>query len=372
MNKSELLSLADNLGFDAVGVSRPEPKKFDAYQKWIEQGYHGEMGYLAKRAEARRDPDFVLPNIRSVIVVAKRYLSVEPAQPTPERPFAAVVSRYAWGQDYHEVMGESLKKLCDEIHSRTGGVHQARWCVDTAPVLEKDFAAQAGIGWVGKHSNLLSRSLGNWFFLGAVLTTLDLEPDTPAQSHCGTCRRCLDACPTQAFISPYVLDARRCISYLTIELKGSIPRELRPLMGQRIYGCDDCLAVCPWNRFALPTPDERFHPRHNLHTADLIELMQMDNEGFRRMFKGSPIKRTKRRGLLRNVAVALGNTGDERTIPVLANALTDKEALIRAHAAWALGRIGGDEARRILKQALENETDDQVWEEINWALSNLS
>ncbi|MGI6454234.1 MAG: tRNA epoxyqueuosine(34) reductase QueG [bacterium] len=371
LTKENIKLLAHQFGFDAVGISSTRPISWEKYQDWVKMGYHGEMGYLENRLDARRDADFVLQGVKSILVVAKNYLTVAPAKADAENPVAAVVSRYAWGTDYHTVMGESLKSLCDVIQSRTEGEHKARWCVDTAPLLERDYAAQAGIGWAGKHTNLLSQTLGNWFFLGAVLTTLELEPDQPVKAHCGTCTRCLNSCPTNAFVSPFVLDARRCISYLTIELKDYIPLDLRPLMGQRIFGCDDCLEACPWNRHALPSPSEEFLPRHSLTTANLIDLMQINQETFSRMFKNSPIKRSKRRGFLRNVAVALGNSKDPRAKPVLFKALTDNEELIRAHAAWALGQVGGEDARQQLERAMREEPVERVQLEIQWALDKL-
>lgn len=371
MTKDELKAYARSLGFDEVGIARPTPSSWSHYARWIQLGYHGEMGYLARRAEERRFPSLLLLNTKSIIVVAKNYLTVELEKPSSGQPFQPVVSRYAWGSDYHDVMAEPLQKLVEYIETATSKRHQAKWCVDTAPVLEKDFAAQAGIGWIGKHTNNLSRTLGNWYFIGAVLTTLELPPDRPASQHCGTCTRCLDSCPTHAFISPYVLDARKCISYLTIELRGPIPRELRPLIGQRIFGCDDCLEVCPWNRFAIPTLEFPFFPRAELERTSLLDLMALTEEEFRRMFKNSPVKRTKRRGLLRNVAVALGNTRDPKAVPVLTSALNDDEPLIRGHAAWALGRIGGSSAFHSLNNRLAIEQDEWVREEITLALDQI-
>lgn len=348
-------------GFDAVGVSRPQPQTWDQYHQWIANGHHGEMAYLQNREQERCDPKSVLgiPPL-SIIVVAKNYLSVE--QRKDEQ--APIVSRYAWGSDYHDWMGKRGRQICDFIRQQSGKQHHARWCVDTAPLLERDFAAQAGIGWVGKHTNILNRTLGNWLFLGAILTTLPLEADDPVQPHCGTCSRCLDACPTKAFVSPYVLDARKCISYLTIELRGSIPRELRPLIGQRVFGCDDCLEVCPWNRFAVSTQHEEFYPRHEIQTTDLIALMNLDEDEFRKWFKGSPIKRAKYHGFKRNVAVALGNTKRRDVLPVLNNALQEEHPLIREHTIWALGQIGGMQAKEIIESHREIETDESVLQEI--------
>lgn len=366
--KTDIISFTKFLGFDAVGVSSTVPQTWEQYKIWIDAGKHGEMGYLKKRLHERADPSFILEGAQSIIIVAKRYCPPKNAKQNNQNNPNGIVSCYAWGDDYHDIMGETLDQVCEWITEQTAGKHRARWCVDTAPLLERDFAAQAGIGWVGKHTSLLSRDLGNWFFLGSILTTLPLEPDQPVQAHCGSCQRCLDVCPTDAFEGPYQLDARKCISYLTIELKGFIPRELRRPMGTRIFGCDDCLAVCPWNRFARAANQMRFYPREGLESPDLIELMQLDESTFRRRFKGSPIKRAKRRGFLRNVAVALGNTGDLRSVPVLLKSLDDHEPLIRGHAAWALGEIGGTEALLGLKRAVAIETDTQVNTEIQLAI----
>jgi epoxyqueuosine reductase len=282
------------------------------------------------------------------------------------------VARYALGDDYHDVMLSRLKTLLAEVRARYGEEVPGRAYVDTGPLLERDLAQRAGLGWWGKNTNLLHRHLGSYFFLGALLLGLDLAPDAPTTAHCGTCRRCLDACPTRAFVAPYVLDARRCISYLTIELKGPIPRNLRPLVGNWIYGCDICQEVCPWNRKAPPTDEPAFQPRGDLAAPELIPLLGMTDEEFRARFRGSPIKRTKRRGLLRNVAVALGNARDPVAIPALRAALgQDPEPLVRGHAAWALGRIGGPAAHAALLAATETELDPYVTEEIQGALQEL-
>ncbi|MEW6234344.1 MAG: tRNA epoxyqueuosine(34) reductase QueG [Candidatus Omnitrophota bacterium] len=368
MTKEELKSFALKAGFDAVGIASAEPLTWNHFADWIRRGFHGEMAYLVKRCEERRNLSLLLEGTKSVITVAKRYLISEKYE-DPDAAFIGSVSRYAWSEDYHGVMRDGLQKIADHIAERTDGAHRTRVCVDSAPLLERDFAAQAGIGWVGKHTNLLNRDSGGWFFLGAVLTTLPLELDFPTTSHCGTCRRCLDACPTNAFSEPYSLDARKCISYLTIELKGSIPLEMRPQLGQWIFGCDLCLEACPWNRFAKPCAEPRFQPRQEWRIIDLLEIMRLDEEAFRQRFKGSPILRAKRRGLLRNAAAALGNRRDRRAVPVLLDALRDPEPSIRAHAAWALGEIGGDEAFDGLAAALPDEKDEEVSSEIRLALN---
>jgi epoxyqueuosine reductase len=250
-----------------------------------------------------------------------------------------VVARYAQFSDYHDVIGERLKVLTDFINQIGGEGTRSLWYVDTGPFLERDLAQRAGLGFIGKHTNLISRKLGNWIFLAEIITTAELEPDEPETNHCGTCTRCITACPTEAIRAPFQLDARRCISYLTIELKGSIPVELRRLIGNRIYGCDDCLAACPWNRFAREGKMMKEHARGNLNAPDLILLLSLDDSGFKYLFAGTPILRTKRRGFLRNVCVALGNLGDETAIPALEKATTDSEPLIAEHAEWAIERI---------------------------------
>jgi epoxyqueuosine reductase len=249
------------------------------------------------------------------------------------------VARYARFADYHDVIGGPLKALSAYVDHVGGPGTRSLWYVDTGPVLERDLAQRAGLGFVGKHTNLISRQLGNWFFLSEILTTALLEPDPAEHNRCGTCTRCLAACPTNAITEPFNVDARRCISYLTIELKGSIPLEFRPLIGNRIYGCDDCLAACPWNRFAREGALMQTHSRPDLQIPDLLELLSLDDAGFKEKFAGTPILRTKRRGLLRNVCVALGNIGDQECIPALTRALSDPEPLIAEHAAWALERI---------------------------------
>jgi epoxyqueuosine reductase len=257
----------------------------------------------------------------------------------PVRDGRGVVARYARYQDYHDVLAEPLRELSALLDTLGGPGTRSLWYVDTGPILERDLAQRAGIGFVGKHTNLISRRLGNWFFLAEILTTLELPPDAPESNRCGTCTRCLTACPTGALPAPFTLDARRCISYLTIELKGSIPEELRPLLGNRIYGCDDCLAACPWNRFAQAASLLKPHARDDLAEPDLLELLALDAAAFKARFAGSPVLRTKRRGLLRNVCVALGNVGGREVLPALERAAQDAEPLIAEHAAWAIGQI---------------------------------
>src|SRR5581483_8788057 len=251
----------------------------------------------------------------------------------------AQIARYARFKDYHDVLGERLKTLAAFVNETGGDSVRSLWYVDTGPLLERDLAQRAGLGFIGKHTNLISRSLGNWIFLAEILTTLELAPDAPEKNRCGSCTRCITACPTSAITAPFTLDARRCISYLTIELKGSIPMEFRRAIGNRIYGCDDCLAACPWNRFAREGNAMRPYFRPELKTPDLLELLKLNDTEFKTRFAGSPILRTKRRGLLRNVCVALGNIGDATALPALRRAASDPEPLIAEHARWAVGRI---------------------------------
>jgi epoxyqueuosine reductase len=263
------------------------------------------------------------------------------SQPLPrsDSPKTGIVARYARFADYHDVLGEKLKVLSEFVDDLGGEGTRSLWYVDTGPLLERDIAQRAGLGFIGKHTNLISRRLGNWIFLCEILTTIEIEPDTAEQNHCGKCTRCIAACPTEAITAPFELDARRCISYLTIELKGPIPVELRPAIGNRIYGCDDCLAVCPWNRFAREGRMMRDHARPDFAAPDLVELLSLDEAAFKQRFTGTPILRTKRRGLLRNVCVALGNIGDRDAIPALEKARGDSEPLIAEHAEWAIKRI---------------------------------
>jgi epoxyqueuosine reductase len=295
------------------------------------------MDYLARNAHKRVDPAQVLPSAKTIITLAASYTP-------PSADAAGHIARYARFGDYHTVLGARLKDLAGFVCS-FGGT-RALWYVDTGPLLERDLAERAGLGFIGKHTNLISRKLGNWFFLSEIITTLEVEPDAPEKNRCGSCCRCLDACPTAAITAPFQLDARRCISYLTIELKGTIPEALRPLMGNRIYGCDDCLAVCPWNRFARQGGMMRPHYRPDLAAPDLIDLLSLDEAAFERRFAGTPVRRAKRRGLLRNVCVALGNTGDNAALPALERAAADAEPLVAEHARWAIARI---QARTTLK-----------------------
>ena len=328
--KAELVARAEELGFDLCRVARCSvPPHAGEFREWLADGRAGTMEWLARNADRRTKPELVLPGVRSVVVLAMNY------QANIEHRTGRI-ARYAWGDDYHDVIEEKLRVLDDWMAARGG---RQRHYVDTGPVLERDFAALAGVGWHGKSTMLIHPKLGTWFFLAELFTTLDLEPDAPLPDRCGSCTRCMVACPTQAITAPHRLDARRCISYLTIELKGSIPEEFRPLIGDRIYGCDDCLDACPWNRFASASRETAFAARPFVHEMTLRDFLALDDEGFRALFRKSPIKRIKRRGFLRNVCVALGNVGTRDDLPALEKAAFDPEPLIAEHAQWAIGRI---------------------------------
>ena len=337
--KEQIKAEAARLGFAGCGVTTADPPPHHRhYARWLAEGQAGEMLYLHRQEPKRGDLSLVLPNARSVVCVAFNYSPEEGMAPASSG-MGGTVARYARFDDYHETLWERLGALLAFIQMLAPEANGKVYC-DTGPITERDLAMRAGLGWIGKHTNLISRHLGNWFFLGEIVLDIALPPDAPETTHCGTCTRCLPACPTGAITAPYQLDARRCISYLTIELKGSIPVELRPLIGARIYGCDDCLAVCPWNKFAVRSTDSAVAPRADLTTPDLLALLALDEDAFRAKFQNSPIKRTKRRGLLRNVCVALGNLGDPRALPALTRAAEhDPEPLVREHAAWAVERI---------------------------------
>jgi epoxyqueuosine reductase len=371
---AQIRQRAIELGFDAVGIAPVGPSAHgDAYVAWVQDGLHGEMDYLAREdaVAKRRDPAVLVPGARSAVVVALRYYNQDSAERDSSR---GIVARYARNDDYHELMKARLIGLQEWINETLLPVH-GRAYVDTGAVLERELASRAGLGWFGRNTMLIQPGKGSFYFLGVVLLDVELDYDAPfAKDHCGTCTACLDACPTGALLgrdetgAPR-MDARRCISYLTIELRGPIPRELRPMIGNRVYGCDICQEVCPWNSFATPADEPAFLAREGLDGPSLIEWMGMSQEDFSRRFRNSPIKRTKRRGLLRNVAVALGNWGSEQAVPALASALSDAEALVRGHAAWALGRIGSPGAMQALAGSLESEEDPWVREEIALAVA---
>jgi epoxyqueuosine reductase len=399
LNTATIKEYAYELGFDTARISSAEafPEAERVIKERIAQGLmDGLPWFTAERADVSCHPDALLPDARSIISLAMFYLTEQPddenagTDNTPTQGPRGRISRYAWGDDYHEVIKPKLQQFAlwlrqyarGEINSEL----ETRLFVDTGRMVDRAVAQRAGLGWYGKNTNILTKGWGSWVFLAEIVTNLPLAADTPTRANCGSCEICLHACPTQAFPAPYVLDNTRCISYLTIELRGSIPIELRPLMGNLIFGCDICQQVCPVNKvvekrlgFRKEAGEagqllqvrrrEEFRPRAGIGSnPELIPLLSLTEEQFRERFRSSPIRRTKRRGLLRNVCVALGNSGDPLAVPALVNALSDYEPLVRGHAAWALGRIGGDQAKHALDDVLASEDDEEVKKEIRYAL----
>ena len=363
---------ARRIGFDLVGITPSvTPIGFHRLRRWIQRGFAGEMSYLPQRESRYESPQGVLDGTRSVIMLAVNY---RPAEPADVGSSYGRVSRYAWGSgDYHDHLRNRLRKLADMLHREKPGC-RTRGVVDTAPLLERDFAVLAGLGWFGKNTMLIHRRMGSWLFLAALLTDLELEYDQPhSSSHCGTCTRCLDACPTGAFPEPWVLDARKCISYLNIELRDRpIPREHRGEIGDWLFGCDVCQEVCPWNRKAPVSALIEFQPQPDLTPADCVQLLRMDEQRFHARFGQTPLSRPGRRGILRNAAIVLGNTGTQAAVPTLRRALADTEPLVRGASAWALGEIGGRSAIEALRARLETEPDKTVRAEIHDALRTKS
>jgi epoxyqueuosine reductase len=326
-------------------------------QEWLAAGYAGQMHYLPDRAKAYSQPQNVLAGARSIVILAMNYRTAEPVAPQPGQ---GKVSRYAWGFDYHEIIRDRLAQLADWVRGCRPDVH-VRGVVDTAPLLEREFAQLAGLGWIGKNTLLLNKQLGSWFFLAALLVDAELEYDLPHETdHCGTCRACLDACPTNAFVDAYVLDARKCISYLTIELRDAIPAELRPGLGEWVFGCDVCQDVCPWNHRAPLATEPAFNPGEGMNPLDLAGLFFLDDDNFRTRFRHTPLWRAKRRGLLRNAAIVLGNRPNPAGLPALMHGLNEAEPLVRSACAWALGRLNSPDARAALRRRLAHETDPEV------------
>ena len=361
---------ANELGFELVGITpAAHSETISRYRQWIENGYAGKMHYLEKHLPLKTDVRRLLAEAKSVISLAMNYYTLDPPKALAQDPGRGQISRYAWGDDYHELIRERLLELVTFIKRTAESELKTRVCVDTAPIIEREYAQKAGIGWIGKNTNLIHWRSGSWYFLAEVLLNVALESDTPdLRGSCGTCTRCIEACPTDAIIEPNLLDSRLCISYLTIELKESIPKALRSKIGNLIFGCDICQEVCPWNSKAVPTTETAFQPRDGNLAPKLLSLVGMTQQEFSRRFKGSPIKRAKRRGFLRNVLVAIGNWRMPGAIPALKTALADDEPLVRGHAAWALGRIGGEAAKRTLQTRLTVETDQGVITEIKDAL----
>ena len=366
--RSRVAERAKALGFDAVAVTTPAaiPQAAPRLARALADGHHATMGWLADRAEWRGDPVALWPEARSVVMLAMNYGPDNDPRATLGRRESAAISVYAQGDDYHEVIKGRLKQVAGALASAGAEI---KVFVDTAPVMEKPLAEAAGLGWQGKHTNLVSREFGSWLFLGAIFTTAELPADAPEADHCGSCRACLDACPTDAFPAPYRLDARRCISYLTIEHAGPIPHEFRAAIGNRIYGCDDCLAACPWNKFAQAGREARLSARDELRAPPLAALAVLDDAGFRRLFAKSPVKRIGRDRFIRNVAVAIGNSGAPDLAPALATLLGDPSPLVRGAAVWALARLDRARLASLAARAQAAERDASVRLEWDAALA---
>jgi epoxyqueuosine reductase len=359
--KAALASEAEALGFDCVGITDPDVlmQAGRHFRDFLEAGAHGDMGWLAASPERRADPRVLWPDVRSVVMLGVNYGPDENPLSILDQRTRGAISVYARGDDYHDVIKKRLKVLARWLATESDC--EVKVFVDTAAVMEKPLAQAAGLGWQGKHTNLVSRDFGSWLFLGAIFTTLDLPSDEVDTDHCGTCQACLDICPTSAFPAPYKLDARRCISYLTIENKGPIPHEFRHAIGNRIYGCDDCLAVCPWNKFAQAGRDAKLAAREELRAPDLAELALFDDAAFRARFSKSPVKRIGRDRFLRNVLIAIGNSGDRGLAQRAERLLNDDSPLVRGAAVWALSQlIGRDDLKVMAAQALKVETDETV------------
>ena len=369
----KIKDLALSIGFDRVGITDAAPFVRDekAAARRVRDGLmDGLAWYTEERVRRMNRPKTLLDGARSVISLAMSYKTTEP--PTASDVPRGRVARYAWGRDYHSLIKARVRRFVRELPDAVGEPVRARRFVDDGPMNDRAAAERAGVGWFGKNTNILTPTLGSWAFLAEVITNLDLRADAPLKKTCGECARCIPACPTGAIVAPYVIDNRRCISFLTIELRGAIPREMRPLVGDWVFGCDLCQDVCPVNRKAAVSREAEFGKRHDFDAPALIPLLSLDEDGFRRRFEGSPIRRAKLSGLRRNACVALGNIGDRAAIPALSAALRSDDAIVRAHAAWALGRIGGETAKTALKSALANERDAAARDEITAALSDAA
>jgi len=360
------------IGFDLVGISPVDSfPENQFYKEWLARGFAGEMKYMERDPEKRENIKNILPDARSVISCGMNYNTDYPYSIDQTDKNRGWISRYAWGDDYHDVMNERLLLLEGHVREIAPKDIKSRLYVDTGPVLERVYGKYSGIGWYGKNTCLINQDIGSWIFLGEIITDFELDYDSPVPDRCGTCTMCLDVCPTNALRNPYVLDSNLCISYLTIEFRGKIPFDLREKMDNNIYGCDICQDVCPWNRKAKVSESESFQPRNPLYNPDLVYLSQLSIEEFRRVFKNSPVKRAKRKGFLRNVMVAMGNSGSEAFIPYIEEALKDDEPLIRAHAVWALWKLEGNESYDTLSKHLNVETDNSVREEIESILEKI-
>ena len=369
MNSDQIKAKARELGFELAGVAPlgPSPEA-EFYPEWLANGYAGEMHYLARGAGTRLDPSPLLPGARSVVVCALNYHTDRPL--TSSNPERGWVSRYAWGEDYHKVIKRRLRTFVEELPGVVGGAVRTRIFVDDGPMNDRAAAERAGVGWFGKSTNVLTSTHGSWVFLSQVVTDVPLRPDPPLRKTCGACTACIVDCPTGAIVAPYVVDNTRCISFLTIELRGGIPVEMRPMIGDWVFGCDICQDVCPVNRKAVGSLDPQFAQRHDFSAPALLPLLDLTDEGFAERFRNSPIRRAKRVGLQRNVCVALGNIGDPSAVPALARVLSGAaEPVLRGHAAWALGRIGGQAAVDALRTALVAGDAPEVATEIEAALA---
>jgi epoxyqueuosine reductase len=362
---------AQALGFDLCRITRPDsiPEAKERLGQFIDAGRHGTMEWMAETRERRGDPRTLWSDVKSVVVFAMNYGPEEDPRGILEKPDKAAISVYARNRDYHDIIKGRLKEIATRFAARAG--EDVKVFVDTAPVMEKPLAAAAGLGWQGKHTNLVSRAHGSWLFLGSMFTTVDLLIDAPEIDHCGSCRACLDACPTAAFPAPYQIDARRCISYLTIEHKGPIDPAIRPLIGNRIYGCDDCLAACPWNKFASAASEMKLKAREDLQEPDISALLALDDPSFRSFFSGSPVKRIGRDRFVRNVLIAAGNSGDRQFLDACLSLAADASPVVRAMAIWALSRLmEAGEFRRFAAQRPPDESDSDVLNE--WRLSGAA
>lgn len=371
----DLQAEAERLGFTLSGVTRPDPPPhYPIFERWLEEGRQASMGYLesGRGREARRDPKRILLESRSIIAVGMRYSDPRSIPDGPAGEVTGRVAAYAWGDDYHDLFPPRLRLLQEQIEAATGKHFVSKIYTDTGPILERDLAQRAGLGWAGKNTCLIAPRQGSYFLLGELFTEAEIEPNLPFTADlCGSCRRCIEACPTGCILPDRTIDSGRCISYLTIENKGAIPEELREKTGDWIFGCDICQMVCPWNlRFSDLSAGGEFHPRLTVQRPVLREELRLTPQEFNRKFKGSPVLRAKRRGYLRNVAVALGNQGDPTTVPDLARALAEEaEPLVRGHAAWALGKIGTQKAREALERSSKREEESSVLSEVGRALT---
>lgn len=366
LSKAEIKTQATQCGFDIVRFTTPDaiPEAAPRLNEFIAKGRHGEMEWMETTAQRRSSPENLWPDVRSVIILGMNYGPEANPLDSLEAKETGVVSVYARGGDYHNLVKKRLKTLARWLHGETG--EELKVFVDTAPVMEKPLAQAAGAGWLGKHTNLVTKTHGSWVFLGSIFTVAEIAPDQPEIDHCGSCRSCLDICPTKAFPKPYQIDARRCISYLTIEYKGHIAPEFRKPMGNRIYGCDDCLAVCPWNKFAIIGKQAKLQARDELNAPELSRLVELDDEAFRALFSGSPIKRTGRDRFIRNVLIAVGNSNAPELAPKAEALLSDPSPLVRAAAIWALGQLLNPPQFNMLKQQyLAAEQDEIVAAEWN-------